>query len=300
MDGPDTTSERRRCPLCRAPTSEPVCPKDGTPTLVKGGPRTNPRDLPKGTMISGRYRIDRVVGVGAFGTVFAGTHALTGQDVAIKILSPRGVDDDDRGTLRFFHEARVTARLNHPNTVRVFDFGQDDSGLVYLVMEFLKGETLRQELFDRMGQGRSFSEGEVLDIAIAVARSLGEAHAQGLVHRDLKPENIMLQEMLGDTAQIKVLDFGIVKQNSTALTAAGQTPCTPAYASPEQVVADPLDGRSDLYSLGITMFELLTGAILPPYTNIEGSRRLSFIGTKGSEMVSRSRPESSKARADTW
>jgi len=262
MEQHDTMMVRRRCPVCRSSSSERICPKDGTPTLVSSRRnKSDPSELAKGTIISGRYRIDQVIGSGAFGRVFSASHLLTGQDVALKVLNDHSVDDDDRGILRFFQEARVTARLAHPNTVRVFDFGQDDSGLVYLVMEYLKGKTLRQELSERKARGSRFTEEETVEAAIAVTRSLSEAHAQGLVHRDLKPENIMMHRVLGDEPQIKVLDFGIVKQSTHALTMAGQTPCTPAYASPEQVIAAELDGRSDLYSLAILMFELLTGSV---------------------------------------
>jgi len=105
--------------------------------LIPGPPRMDAMHIPKGTLISERYRIERRIGAGAFGTVFAANHLLTGQPIALKILST-GMDEDDSGIVRFFHEARVTAQLSHPNTIRVFDFGQDDTGLIYLAMEALK------------------------------------------------------------------------------------------------------------------------------------------------------------------
>jgi serine/threonine-protein kinase len=231
-------------------------------TLLVDAPRSEAKGVEKGRLIAGRYRVERMIGKGAFGAVFEAQHVGTGQPVAIKVLS--GGEHDDRLALkRFFLEARVTSGLQHPNTVRVFDFGQDDSGLVYLAMELLKGETLRRHLTSRMRNGSVLSELEAVTIAIDITRSLSEAHAAGLVHRDLKPENVFLHELPGDERVVKVLDFGIVKNMNAGVTSTGQGTCigTPAYMSPEQAQSLGVDPRSDLYSLGVILFQLVSGRL---------------------------------------
>src|SRR5688572_4561598 len=168
---------------------------------------TDPRT---GDIIAERYQLEESIGHGGYGKVFRARHLGTGQDVAVKVLIPQG--GDEHFTIkRFFLEARVTSGLKHANTIKVFDFGQEDSGLVYLAMEMLSGSTLREELRERRKQGRPFTEREAIDIGIAVTRSLGEAHSAGLVHRDLKPDNVFLHLAGDDEPHIKVLDFGIVK-----------------------------------------------------------------------------------------
>ena len=217
--------------------------------------------LTRGTVIAERYRIDRVIGRGGFGTVYAGRHLATGQDIAAKVLR-RGSNDESNLLQRFLQEAQVTASLTHPNTVRVFDFGQDaQTGVIFLIMELLNGRSVRTELKRRLSAGEVFSQVEAAHIGIAVARSLSEAHAAGLVHRDLKPDNIFLHEIPGDEVAIKVLDFGVAKLRDVALTRVGSPhgPGTPAYMSPEQASGQPVDGRSDLYGLGLILYELVCG-----------------------------------------
>jgi eukaryotic-like serine/threonine-protein kinase len=214
-----------------------------------------------GSLIAGRYLIRRVIGRGGYGAIYEAEHTGTKQGVAIKTLAA-GLEQDDLALKRFFQEARVTAGLRHPNTIRVFDFGQDDSGLLYIAMELLTGVTLKQELKARQEQDRAFTEREAIDIGVQVTRSLGEAHAAGLVHRDLKPDNIFLAYLEGDEPIVKVLDFGIAKLQNESLTLGGNAgiPGTPAYMSPEQVTQEELDGRSDLYSLGVVLYSLIAGA----------------------------------------
>ena len=232
-------------------------------TLLVDAPRSDPSLIQIGSMIAGRYECERVVGRGGFGAVFSARHTGTGQGVALKILAS-GDEDDDTAMRRFFQEARVTSGLRHPNTIRVFDFGQDDSGLVYIAMELLTGRTLKQELRARRKQGQVFEEREAIEIAVAITRSLGEAHAAGLVHRDLKPDNVFLHQVEGDDPVVKVLDFGIVKLRNSGITQVntGGGPGTPAYMSPEQAQnRAELDGRSDLYSLGVIMWQLVVGKV---------------------------------------
>ena len=230
-------------------------------TLLIDAPPSDVSTVKVGTVIGGRYRVLGELGKGGFGAVFAARHTGTGREVAVKVLSSDGDDGDMASLKRFFHEARVTAGLSHPNTIRVFDFGQDDSGVLYLAMEKLNGVTLRQEIRRRAKQKQGFTVAEVVRIGEAVLRSLAEAHAAGLVHRDLKPDNIFLHETAGDDTIVKVLDFGIAKSLGTSLTGASAVLGTPAYMSPEQVQHFALDARSDLYSLGIVLYQLLAGDV---------------------------------------
>ncbi len=254
---------RRRCPICGGLTDRDLCPADRMATLLVGAAPSDPTRIRVGDLIAGRYEIEKVVGRGGFGAVFQARHTGTGQGVALKVLAAGG-DDDELALQRFFVEARVTSGLRHPNTVRVFDFGQDDDGLVYLAMELLHGHTLKQELRARRREGRVFTEKEAVEIGIAVSRSLGEAHMAGVVHRDLKPDNVFLHHVEGDDPVIKVLDFGIVKlaHGGVNESASEGGPGTPAFMSPEQCLNKPdLDGRSDLYALGVILWQLVCGKV---------------------------------------
>jgi serine/threonine-protein kinase len=211
-----------------------------------------------GDVIAGRYQVEEPIGHGGYGQVFRARHLGTGQDVALKVLTPQG-GDETFTIKRFFLEARVTSGLKHANTIKVFDFGQEDSGLVYLAMELLAGRTLREELRARRKEGRPFTEREAIEIGVAITRSLGEAHAAGLVHRDLKPDNVFLHRAGDDEPTIKVLDFGIVKlgDGEHTLSSTTSVPGTPAYMSPEHALNQNVDGRSDLYSLGVILYQLV-------------------------------------------
>jgi serine/threonine-protein kinase len=234
--------------------------------------------LSSGMVIGGRYQIERLIAVGGYSGVYAAKHTQTGQDVALKIVP----NADERKLRRFLREARVTAALKHPNTIRVFDFGED-VGLVYIAMELLKGSTLAEEAAHRLQQGRVFTQLEAIEIGAAITRSLGEAHTLGLVHRDLKPQNIFLQEVPGSEPVLKVLDFGIVKLTPDAeldlgsrtpgeLTMVGRVPGTPNYMSPEQATASVVDARADLYALGIILYQLVAGA--PPFDAAKSSQAI--------------------------
>jgi eukaryotic-like serine/threonine-protein kinase len=250
----------RVCPLCDRETALPYCEGDGMATVLVDPPSgVRAQSLEVDVTIGGRYRVEQRLGHGGFATVYGARHLGTGQKVALKILS--GGPEDDRTALRrFFREARVTAGLLHPNTVRVFDFGQDDSGVVYLAMELLTGCTLGQEMKKRLAEDRVFSEREAIDIAVEILRSLGEAHALGLVHRDLTPGNVFLLEVAGDDRRsVKVLDFGIVKGGGAPLTRRAVCMGTMSFASPEASRGVELDGRADLYALGVLLYWMLAG-----------------------------------------
>ncbi|HET8936656.1 MAG TPA: serine/threonine-protein kinase [Polyangiales bacterium] len=220
-----------------------------------------------GTTIAGRYRIEARVGSGAMGAVYRAEQAGLGRRVALKIVNrDRQVDGDT--IARFRREATALSALHHPNTVRVFDFGTTNSGLLFLAMELLEGEPLT----DRLLREGPLPLPVALAITQQVLRSIGEAHARGIVHRDLKPDNIYLARVTGEPAPIvKVLDFGIAKAVAGDRTIDqfetldGTVFGTPRYMSPEQAGGRALDPRSDLYSVGIMLYELIAGH--PPFVD---------------------------------
>ncbi len=248
----------RLCPKCGVKTEEARCPDDGTATLALA---QNPESrLSMGTEINGRYRVDQLVGQGGFGAVYKATHMATDQEMAIKVLGVSLDDDDSDLIQRFFAEAQITAGLKHPNTIRVFDFGQTEGGALYIAMELLTGCDLNQLLKDRRTEDRAMTEAETISVASQTLRSLAEAHMAGLVHRDLKPHNIFMNEVPGDDPVVKVLDFGIAKRLGSNLTGTGQAFGTPSYMSPEQAQNKPVDARSDLYSLGAVLYQCVAGS----------------------------------------
>src|SRR5262245_8663081 len=183
---PQVSVPIRLCPLCDATTELAFCPHDRMATLLVHRSASRPPLPVAGTIIAGRYEVTCPIGHGGNGAVFAARHLGTGQDVALKILMPPNDADETLSIKRLFLEARVTSGLKHTNTVRVFDFGQDDSGLVFLALELLSGRTLKKAIKERKNLGRAFSQAEAIEIATSIAKSLAEAHAAGLVHRDLK------------------------------------------------------------------------------------------------------------------
>lgn len=216
-----------------------------------------PRDPIQGDLIDGRYRLVRHLQRGGTGTVFLGEHIHVGRAVAVKVLRA-ALAGEARVAERFAREARIISGLEHPHTVKLFDFGWLDDGRPYLVTEFLEGETLA----DRLERG-PLTVAESVRVTTAVLGALSEAHGQGIVHRDLKPSNVFLQ-VGSDGDRVRVLDFGIARHGmSTTLTEPGMIMGTPAYMSPEQSLRDDIDGRSDLYSLGAILFECVTGR--PPF-----------------------------------
>src|SRR5688572_18399117 len=189
------------------------------------------------------------------GQVYAAVHPVIGKRVAIKVLLP-AMSRDPEVVQRFVTEARAVNRIGHPNIVDIFAFGELEDGRHFMAMDLLVGESLRQ----RLARG-PLPAAEVLAILDAVSSALIAAHAHGIVHRDLKPDNVFLAELPGGGTQVKLLDFGIAKllggQGMT--TQIGALLGTPAYMSPEQARAEPIDARSDIYALGIVAWELLVG-----------------------------------------
>jgi len=256
---------RRRCPICGTETEADYCEQDGTRTLHLGNVTRDPLRFQPGDFVARRYRILRAVGRGGYGAVYAAEHTGTRQLVAVKLLT---LDPNAAGAemvRRFFQEAQITAQLRAENTVRLFDVDQDDGGSVFLVMELLEGPTLEQVLRTAHEEGTFLSEAQALNVAIPVLRSLEEAHRRGLVHRDLKPANIVLAKTDEGAELVKVVDFGIARTRDSSLTTAGKTMGTPTYMSPEQCEGTALDGRSDLYSLGVILWRCVVGE--PPFAH---------------------------------
>lgn len=229
-----------------------------------------------GQVLAGRFTVRSRLGSGSMGTVYRATQAPIGREVALKILrTDRAVDDASRA--RFLREARANSALTSPNTVTVFDFGQSENGEFYLAMELLEGESVGERI-RRLGR---LGVADSLEVAQQALRSLAEAHAKGIIHRDLKPDNLFFarvpaveeEHASGPHEVVKVLDFGVAKMlrddgdgaMDAVETQAGTVFGTPRYMSPEQAQGKPLDARTDIYSLGVILYHMLTGS--PPFTD---------------------------------
>ncbi|MBX7221988.1 MAG: protein kinase [Blastocatellia bacterium] len=214
-----------------------------------------------GTILEGKYRLDEKIGAGGFGAVFRGTHLRLDRPIAVKIFRPSPGNDSADAVERFRREGVSASRLQHPNAVQVLDSGISEDGIAYLVMELLQGESLADEL----RRTRRMRLRRAVEIVTPVCSVLAEAHRLGIVHRDIKPENIFLHHS-GEGEIVKVVDFGIAKLvaetavSSPKLTATGGIIGTPLYMSPECLSNQPFDGRADVYSLAVTVYEMLCGA----------------------------------------
>lgn len=243
------------CSACgeQNPPESKFCGACGSP-LAPGLPKP-------GDVIAGRYRVVAPIGRGAMGTVYRAEHVQISKVVAIKLLHKELQENPDNVT-RFHFEAESASRLSHPNTVHVFDFGATESGALYIVMEYVDGADLGK-LIDGNG---AMPFGRVAYLCAQVAGSIADAHEAGILHRDLKPENIVVTKGR-DGELAKVLDFGLAKlfegNPETQVTGAGTIVGTPYYMSPEQVQAQQLDARSDVYALGAIMYECVVGK--PPF-----------------------------------
>ncbi len=225
-----------------------------------------PAALRVGQLIGGRYRLRALLGEGAMGAVYGAEEVASGRPVAIKALHPELAGSDELRR-RFEREGLVHGFLQHPHVVEVYEVGIGDDGALFLAMELVSGRSLRDLIDERPLHPR-----RALVITRQVLLGLGHAHQHGLVHRDLKPANIMVAragESGREHDQVKLLDFGMVKMLSDAigrdgwskLSRTGITCGTPAYIPPEQALGRPIDGRADLYSLGVILFEMLTGRL---------------------------------------
>lgn len=212
-----------------------------------------------GDLVNGRYRIDEQIGRGGFGIVYKATQMGMERVVALKVMLPQAMVHQDM-VERFRREAILARNLNHPNTIRLYDFGQTEGNVLYIAMEYLEGKTL-----DRLMQTEGpLSIDRVHRVGVQILKSLAEAHQHGIIHRDLKPANIMvLQTIVGEPDFVKVLDFGIAKafgeDENKALTKTGIGFGTPFYMAPEQVRGKGIQPATDLYALGLLLAESLTG-----------------------------------------
>lgn len=283
----------RRCPRCQSAYAAPArfCVKDGSPLVEVALPDAPPRSTPEpapapaaarglfaretltGQVFDERYAITRRLGEGGMSYVYLGNELATGREVAIKILTPR-LSRDPAAVERLRREAAIAQRLDHPNVCAILRLGTVD-GVFYLVMPYLPGEPLNEHETRR---GR-FPVEEGIPLLVQICHGLQHAHDLGIVHRDLKPENVMLMpdaERPGGSRAV-VMDFGLAKERSAAaelakLTQTGIVLGTPEFMSPEQIRGKPLDGRSDVYALGILAFEMFTG-------------QLPFSGKTAQEMM---------------
>ena len=250
------------CPKCGkalegSPNYCPACGED-----LRGlTPTSDTLSVPwKGKLIDGRYRVKEKLGEGGMGAVYKVEHVRIGKVLALKVLRP-DLLKDKRVRTRFHQEARIVSKLSHPNTIQVFDFGELEDGSLYIAMEYLNGRDLAWTL---RAHG-PLTEERAIQVGVQVLASLAEAHDEGIIHRDIKPANCMLvkgRRSRGDD-MVKVLDFGIAKlmegESRKHITGVTDFVGTPTYMSPEQASGEELDPRSDLYSLGAMLFELVSG-----------------------------------------
>ncbi|HEX3482072.1 MAG TPA: serine/threonine-protein kinase, partial [Kofleriaceae bacterium] len=243
----------RFCGVCGAAMAS-------TEPATRSGPA--PRDEMIGREIAGRYRVLAKLGEGGMGAVFRAEQISLKRTVAVKLLRP-DVSAAPALLRRFNAEAELVARLSHPNTVNIYDFGQDGDGTLFIAMELIDGRSLRQVI----QREAPIAVPRALAIAAQIAASLVDAHAHAIIHRDLKPDNVMLQDRGRERDVVRVLDFGIAKLRDdtrathAAMTQQGDMLGTPQYMAPEQIRAEPIDGRTDVYALGCLLYEMVTARL---------------------------------------
>jgi tRNA A-37 threonylcarbamoyl transferase component Bud32 len=231
------------CPRCGEPAAEP-----------------EPNDPLLGRVLAGGLVVQDLISVGGMGRVYRAEQRMLNRTVAVKVIHPHLLSDESSG-MRFMNEARAASLLNHPNSVSVIDFGRTDDGQPYLVMEYLQGKDLGRVAHEDGPLPLS----RIGNILRQVLAALADAHELGIVHRDLKPENILVEPLRRGGDRVKVVDFGLAKLKESALdtkvTSPGIVCGTPDYMAPEQGRGDDIDGRADLYAVGIILYELLTGKL---------------------------------------
>jgi serine/threonine-protein kinase len=246
------------CQHCTGPhpTEAKFCPRTGKAMSQKAGHGTaKPERIGAGTIIDKKYYIVALIGRGGYSIVYEALHTTLGQRVALKFMEK---EQDRKALDRFEQEARVAASIAHPNVCRSYDMGKLSSGTRYIVMERLYGESL-YELVQRQ---RVLDPTFIVSIMTQVLAALGVAHKAGVIHRDIKPGNVFVERPAGFEAVAKVLDFGLAKMvggPSAIRTTIGRALGTPAYMSPEQITGKGLDGRSDLWAVGVVLYEALSG-----------------------------------------
>jgi serine/threonine-protein kinase len=246
------------------------------PVISSAPPKAKPKakqgdEIYIDTVLNNRFKVEAKIGEGGFGAVYKGTQLATGRKVALKLLHPEMTKDENL-VARFRREGMVLCNLRDAHTITTYDFDQTPDGTLYIAMELLEGKSLHHVFHEQA----PLEWKRVFKILTEMCSSLAEAHAQGIVHRDLKPENIYLESRPGNPEFVKILDFGIAKvmrgdsidPQSPQLTATGQTLGTLEYMSPEQLMGKQLDGRSDVYALGVVAYEMITGKL--PFPDAKG------------------------------
>ncbi len=254
------------CPACDTTTDDDsrFCSSCGAEMAVVQSAGDDPY---LGKLVAGKYLVETLLGEGGMGRVYKAIQQPLDKAVVLKVLSSDLQKNEPSVVARFQREARASSRLSHPNSIQVTDFGQMEEGALFIAMEYLEGRDLAQEM-ERVG---FFPEERLIHIASQIVSALADAHEAGVIHRDMKPENVMLVPRRDDPDHVKVLDFGIAKlqeakegPDAVALTQVGLICGTPAYMSPEQASGHELDARSDLYAVGVMMYQLATGEL--PFT----------------------------------
>ncbi len=249
----------RPCPQCGTLCEEEhqYCPGCGFPV---GAIPAQSEDKFVGQTLPGGYLILDLISVGGMGRVYRAEQRVLGRTVAVKIIHPHLLSDEN-SSVRFLTEARAASQLNHPNSVSVIDFGKTKDGQPYLVMEFLRGKDLALVAYEE----GPLPFARVVEILRQVLMALADAHEIGIIHRDMKPENVIVERMRRGGDLVKVVDFGLAKlkyeDKGTGVTSPGIVCGTPDYMAPEQGRGDPLDGRTDVYAVGVILFQLLTGRL---------------------------------------
>ncbi len=279
------------CPICGTTYADNsvFCPTDGTTLRTEDAAG----DL-VGSVIADRYLISKQLGEGGMGRVYLARHVRLPQQAAIKVMHPQMVKDQE-AVARFNREAANAARIEHDRVARVFDFGETHEGLVYLAMEYVPGRTLRSLL----DESTRLPPARAANVVYQVAEGLDAAHRITIVHRDLKPDNIMVVTDEQGVDRCKVVDFGIAKAADggeggaqTQLTRTGVLVGTPEFMSPEQVVGEPLDARSDVYALALVAYQMFTGVL--PFTATTVERSLA------ARLIDQPRPLSVAAPEVSW
>jgi serine/threonine-protein kinase len=263
----------------QSPAGAPAAPASASRTEVRKAPATPSRGVDRastltGQILDGRYQVLKKLGEGGMSYVYLARESATNETVAIKVLSPK-LSTEKSSVERLRREAGLAMRLEHPNVCKILRLGETEDGLIYLVMPYLQGDLMS----DREIRNGPFSLEQGMPLLLQMCRGLHHAHELHIIHRDLKPENVMLVEdatVQGGTRAV-VMDFGLAKERRAEpevakLTATGIVLGTPEFMSPEQIRGKPLDGRSDIYALGILAFEMFTG-------------QLPFQGRSAQEMM---------------
>jgi len=275
------------CLICNFQTAgdQDICPRDGSSMVTVGD------DPLLGMVVEGRYKIQSVIGQGSAGTVYRAVQELIGREVAVKVLHDYLVSDDEF-IKRFKQEAKASSRLNHPNIITIYDFGviPQGGGRPYIAMDLLNGTPLS----DVITEVNHIDPIDAIPIFNQVSGAFGEAHRQGVVHRDIKPENIVLVERGGVKNFPIVVDFGIARliqdeSEQARITRTGTVCGSPTYMSPEQCTSSKVDHRSDIYSLGIVIYETLTGEV--PFQHEELVRVMAMHLSDAPKPINEVRPD---------